>query len=223
MAALDIILSLIPIYPYGPSIAAIMKPFEGIMLGPFGGAFAAFLGGVIATSIWYASAPLLWATWIPGLVGALGAGMLFTRRWYVSFGLLGLIILGFLLHPWGSMVFIYANWDKIIALASIIPASRIVARTLKDRMNLRWLSWSIGLVSFISTEMDAATGNLIFLFLAQAGLYGPLTPEGLIPLFLPYVLIDPAVRFGVGIAGALILVPVLFTSEKANLLKWPLT
>lgn len=223
LAALDIILSPIPIYPYGPSFAAMMKPFDGIVLGPIGGASAAFLGGVIATFIWPGSASLLYATWIPGLVGALGAGMLITRRWYVSFGLLGLIILGFLLHPWGRLVFVLASWDKIVALACIIPASRIVERTLRDRTNLRWLSWSMGTVSFISTELDAATGNLIFLILAQMGLYGPMTPESLPPLFLPYVLIDPAVRLMAGIAAALILVPVLYYSEKANLLRWPLT
>jgi len=96
-------------------------------------------------------------------------------------------------------------------------------RTLRDRTDLKLLSWSVGLASFISTEMDAATGNLIFLFLAQVGFYGPLTPDGLLPLFLPYVLVDPAVRLGVGVAAALILVPVLFTFERANLLKWPLT
>jgi len=214
LAALDIILSTVPIYQYGPSIAAIMKPFDGVMLGPLGGAMAALLGGVIATFIWPGSAALLYVTWIPGLVGAIGAGMLFTRRWYVSFALFGLVILGFLLHPWGSSVFIYACWDKVIALASIMPASRIVGRTLKDHTNLSWLSWSVGLVSFISTEMDAATGNLIFLFLAQVGLYGPMTPEVLPSLFLPYVLVDPA---------ALILAPVLYISEKANILKWPLT
>jgi hypothetical protein len=223
LAALDIILSLVPIYPVGPSIAAIMKPFEGIMLGPLGGALAAFLGGVIATFIWPGSAALLYATWIPGLVGALGAGMLFTRRWYLSFALLMAVIVGFLLHPWGSSVFIYANWDKIIALVLIMPASRMVERTLRDRTNLKSLPWSVGMVAFISTEMDAATGNLIFLFLAQAGLYGPMTSEGLLPLFLPYVLVDPAVRLGVGIAAALILAPVLYTCEKANILKWPLT
>lgn len=223
LAALDIILSIVPIYQYGPSVAAIMKPFDGIMLGPMGGAMAALLGGVIATFIWPGSAALLYATWIPGLVGAIGAGMLFTRRWYVSLILFGLVILGFMLHPWGGSVFIYACWDKVIALATILPASRIAGRALKDRMNLRWLSWGVGLVSFISTEMDAATGNLIFLFLAQAGLYGPMAPQGLLPLFLPYVLIDPAVRLGVGIAAALILVPILHISEKSYLLKWPLT
>jgi len=222
-AALDIVLSIIPIYPYGPSVGAIMKPFDGIILGPLGGSMAAFLGGLVSTFIWPGSAALLYATWIPGLVGALGAGFLFTRRWYISFGLLALLIAGFLLHPWGGAVFIYASWDKIVALVCILPASRAAELALRNRTDLRILSLSTGLVSFISTEMDAATGNLIFLFLAQAGLYGPMTPDGLLPLFLPYVLVDPAVRLGVGIAAALMLAPILFTCEKAGLLRWPLT
>lgn len=220
-AALDIVLAVIPLIPYGPSAGALVKPSEGIFLGPWGGMFAAFIGGIVSSVIWPSTAVLGLATWIPGVVGAFSAGMLLKGRWKPVFVLVLAILLGFFVHPFGPPVFLYANWDKVVALCLVYPVFRLVNRSMSQRGKVSALMPVIGLVSFIATEMDGATGNLIFLL--EAGPIFGLTGEMLPALFIPYTFLDPAVRVLVGVVCALVLTPVLVGAEKANLLKWPLT
>jgi len=74
LAALDIALTAIPLVPYGLSLAVLLKPSEDILLDPLGGIFAALIGGLVSSVIWPSTAMLGLATWIPGVVGAFGAG-----------------------------------------------------------------------------------------------------------------------------------------------------
>jgi len=220
-AALDIVLATIPLIPYGPSAGALVKPSEGIFLGPWGGMFAAFVGGIVSSVIWPSTAVLGLATWIPGVIGAFGAGMLLKGRWKPVAMVLFLALLAFFVHPFGPPVFLYANWDKAIALVLTYPAFRLVNRAIQRRASVKALMPAVGLVSLVATEMDGATGNLVFLL--EAGPIFGLTEEMLPPLFIPYTFLDPAVRILVGVVCALVLTPVLVGAEKANLLKWPLT
>lgn len=220
-AALDIVLAVIPLIPYGPSAGALVKPSEGIFLGPWGGMLSAFVGGIVSNVIWPSTAVLGLATWIPGVVGAFGAGMLLKGKWKLVAVILAVILVAFFVHPFGPSVFLYANWDKTIALGLVYPVSRLVNRGMSKRGNVKALMPVVGLVSLIATEMDGATGNLVFLIEAEP-IFG-LNSEMLPALFIPYTLLDPAVRVLVGIVCALVLAPVLVGVEKANLLKWPLT
>jgi hypothetical protein len=220
-AALDIVLAAIPLIPYGPSAGVLLKPSEGIFLGPWGGMFAAFIGGIVSNVIWPSTAVLGLATWIPGVIGAFGAGMLLKGRWKPVTTLLLAILLGFFVHPFGPPVFLYANWDKAIALGLVYPTFRFVNGGMQKRGSMRALMPVIFLVSFIATEMDGAAGNLVFLL--EAGPIFGLTAEMLPALFIPYAFLDAAVRVLVGVVCSLALTPVLVAAEKANLLKWPLT
>jgi len=220
-AALDIILTALPLIPYGPSAGALVKPSEGILLGPWGGMFAALIGGIVSSVIWPATAVLGLATWIPGVIGAFGAGMLLKGKWKAVIVLFAAILAAFYLHPFGPGVFLYADWDKIIGFVLIIPVSKFVKRQMGSRESVKALAPVIGLVSLIATEMDGATGNLIFLLEAEP--FFGLKKEMLPALFIPYTFLDPGTRVLVGVVCALVLTPVLIAAEKANLLKWPLT
>ena len=221
IAALDIALTAIPLVPYGPSAAVLLKPSEGILLGPLGGIFAALIAGLVSSVIWPSTAVLGLATWIPGVVGAFGAGMLLKRRWEPAGLVMLVILLGFLVYPSGLSVFLYANWDKAIALGLVYPVSRFVNGRLNNRASVKALAPAIGLIAFVATEMDGATGNLIFLL--EAGPVFGITPQMLPSMFIPYTFVDASVRVLVGIVCAIVLTPVLVGVEKANLLKWPLT
>jgi hypothetical protein len=131
--------------------------------------------------------------------------------------LLLLIIVGFFVHPFGPPVFLYANSDKAIALVLVYPVFRLANRGFREQGGVKALIPAIGFVSFISTEMNAATGNLIFLLEAQP-IFG-LTREMLPPLFMRYTFLDSAVRILVRMMCALVLPPVLVAAERASLLK----
>ena len=221
LAALDIVLAAIPLIPYGPSAAVLLKPSEGILLGSLGGPLAAFIAGIVSSVIWPSTAALGLATWIPGVIGAFGAGMMMKRRWKPVAAALTLVLLGFVAHPAGPSVYLYANWDKTIALLLVYPVYRFANRRLSERGSVKALMPAVGLIALIGTEMDGATGNLIFLF--EAGPMFGLTPAMLPAMFIPYTFLDAGVRVLVGIVCAIVLTPVLVAVEKANLLKWPLT
>jgi hypothetical protein len=221
LAALDIVLAVIPLIPSGPSAAVLLKPSEGILLGSLGGIFAAFIGGIVSSIVWPSTAVLGLATWVPGVVGAFGAGMLIKRRWKPVAAAMAVVLLGFLAHPLGPPVFVYANWDKTIALILVYPVYRFANHRLIERASVRALLPAIGLIALIATEMDGATGNLVFLF--EAGPIFGLTAQMLPAMFIPYTFLDAGVRVLVGIVCAFVLTPVLIAVEKANLLKWPLT
>jgi hypothetical protein len=220
-AALDIILTALPLIPYGPSAGALVKPSEGIFLGPWGGMFAAFVGGIVSSVVWPSTAVLGLATWIPGVIGAFGAGMLLKAKWKAVAILFAAILVAFFIHPFGPDIFLYANWDKVIALALVLPVSMLVKRQIGNRQSVKALTPIVAMVSLIATEMDGATGNLIFLLEAEP-LFG-LKKEMLPALFIPYTLLDPGSRILVAAVCALVLTPVLVAAEKAHLLKWPLT
>jgi hypothetical protein len=222
LAALDIVLTvMVPPIPYGPSLAVLLKPSEGILLGSLGGMFAAFIGGIVSNVIWPSSAVLGLATWVPGVVGAFGAGMLLKRKWKPVAATMLAILLAFIAHPFGPPVALYANWDKAIALGLVYPVSRFANCRLNERGSVKALMPAIGLIALIATEMDGATGNLIFLL--EAGPIFGLTAQMLPALFIPYTFVDAGVRVLVGVVCALVLTPVLVGVEKANLLRWPLT
>jgi len=143
------------------------------------------------------------------------------RRWKPVAATMFLILLGFLVYPAGPAVYLYANWDKTIALILVYPVFRLSNRRLSERVSVKALMPAIGLIALIGTEMDGATGNLIFLL--EAGPVFGLTPAMLPAMFIPYTFLDAGVRFLVGIVCAIVLTPVLVAVEKANLLKWPLT
>jgi len=220
-AALDIVLAVIPLIPYGPSAAVLIKPSEGIFLGPWGGALAAIVGGIVSNVVWPSTAVLGLITWIPGVVGAFTAGALLKGRWKLVAVTFGAVLVGFMAHPSGPAVFLYANWDKLVALGLVYPASLLVVRGMRNRESVKAMMPTIGLISLIATEIDGATGNLIFLLEAEP-IFG-LTGEMLPPLFIPYTFLDPAVRVLVGVVCGLVLTPVLVATEKTNMLKWPLT
>ena len=220
-AALDIVLTALPLIPYGPSAGALVKPSEGIFLGPWGGMFAAFVGGIVSSVVWPSTAVLGLATWIPGVIGAFGAGMLLKAKWKAVAILFAAILVAFFIHPFGPDIFLYANWDKAIALALVYPVSMLVKRQIGNRQSVKALTPIVALVSLIATEMDGATGNLVFLLEAEP--FFGLKKEMLPALFIPYTLLDPGSRILVAAVCALVLTPVLVAAEKAHLLRWPLT
>ena len=217
--ALDIIMEAIPFIPYGPSAGVMMKPIEGIFLGPLAGLVAAFVGGIVSSLIWPSTAVLGLATWIPGVFGPLVSGL--KKRWKLVVLILAGVLVAFFLHPYGRSIFLYANWDKVIALLLVVPVSRVVNRTLGKAVTIKSLVPMVGFISFIATETDGASGNLVFLFMAGP-IFG-IGPQTLPSLFIPYAFLDAGVRVITGIICALVLSPVLVATRRANLVRWPLT
>jgi MFS family permease len=226
-AALDVALSALP--GWWISWAAIIKPLYGIMLGPVAGPCAAIIGGIIGNFIWPHTAVLAVFTWVPGILGALASGIIVkgekSHLWTFALAVHATLISAFYLHPVGNTVALWALYDKVIALALIFPTVKIVKKSRiseGESLDVKWLLPALALTSFIGTEADDITGNVIFMYLELYKLFG-IPPEALPPLYVAGAVIMPLQRVLVAIIATLVAVPLFKAFEKSALIRWPLT
>jgi hypothetical protein len=111
----------------------------------------------------------------------------------------------------------------VIALVLVFPAAKLISMMkTEDGLNLKWLAPAVGLVSFIGTEIDDITGNVLFMFLELYKLFG-FSAEDLIPLYFGGAFIMPAQRILIALLATVVAVPILKVFEKNKIISWPLT
>ena len=219
-AAVDVILGALP--AWWISWAAIIKPLHGVFLGPMGGVLAAFIGGIIGNVVWPQTAVLAIFTWIPGLVGALGAGLMVKRSWKLVAVIFAALIIAFYLHQVGRMLAFWALYDKIVALALIFPAAVLIKKMLKSGLEWKYLTPTITLISFVGTQIDNMVGNDLFIFLKLYELFG-ISVDALLPLYVTGAFIMVAQRVVVAIIAGIVGAPLLKAIQKSGSIPWPLT
>lgn len=217
---MDVVLGAIP--GWWISWAAIIKPLHGVVLGPIAGLLAALIGGIVGNFIWPHTAVLAIFTWMPGILGALAAGLMVKRRWKLVMAIFAVLIVAFYLHPVGKLVALWALYDKVIALVLVLPAAKFVDTMLKDKLNLKKVTTAIGFVSFIGTEVDDITGNVLFMFLELYKVWG-IPVEALIPLYTAGAFIMPAQRVVIALLAMAVATPLLNALERGKIISWPLT
>ena len=219
-AAIDVILAALP--AWWISWAAVIKPLHGIFLGPLGGMLAAFIGGIIGNLVWPQTAVLAVFTWIPGLIGALGAGLMIKRSWKLVFVILGVLLLMFYLHPIGRTLALWALYDKVIALILIYPTAILLKKMLESGLEWKYLTPTLILVSFIGTQIDNTVGNNLFIFLKLYELFG-ISADTLLPIYITGAFVMTAQRIVIAVVAGLIGTPLLKIIQKSGTIPWPLT
>jgi uncharacterized membrane protein len=163
--------------------AIYLEPFEGIILGPKIGFFAALLGSSIARIAGQSS------DWMFGVVAeplsVLMAGLLARARWKPVLAIYGIMLLAYFIHPYGTALPVWTVLDVLLALFLIYPAARL-SHNLSGN-NARSLSIALVLISFTVIVSD----SLFRIFL--------LIPVGLHSLFFP----DFPTLYGVFVGDAI--------------------
>jgi hypothetical protein len=164
--------------------AIYLEPIEGIILGPYVGFFAAFMGSGIARMI----KPI--DVWMFGVVaeplGVLASGFLARGRWKPVMLIYVVMLMAYFIHPFGTWLPLWTILDILLAFVLIYPVAKI-SKNVFEGTDIKRLPISLILVSFIGTVTDALTR--VFL-LVPAGLYRVLTN-------------DPNVVYGIFVAGAI--------------------
>jgi hypothetical protein len=205
-------------FPLWRSWAIYIEPIEGIVLGPWAGFSAAFLGSVLGrmikpTDVWMfgvVAEPLATST----------CGFLAKGHWKPVVGLYAVMLTAYFMHPFATSLPLWAMLDILVALVLIYP----VAKVSKDifHTDVRRLPISVVLTSFIGTVTD----SLVRVFLlVPAGLYLVL---GWSPAFLFWAFAagaaDSYIEDAITVAISLLVsVPVLVALRKIPGLKYPLT
>jgi hypothetical protein len=195
-----------------------LEPVEGVILGPWAGFFAAFIGSVLARAI----KPI--DLWMFGIVaepvGVLAAGFLAKGRWKPVMAIYAIMLAAYFIHPFGTWLPLWTILDILLALALIYPAAKQSKNLFGE--NVKLLPLSLVLLSFVATVTDSLTR--VFL-LIPAGLYAVL---GWPPEVVCYAFIEGAVGsyiedLLVVITSIIAGVPIIIALKTLLNLKNPLT
>lgn len=163
--------------------AIYLEPIEGIILGPWAGFFAAFIGSVLARTI----KPI--DVWMFGIIaepmGVLAAGFLAKGRWKPVIAIYAVMLIAYFAHPFGAWLPLWTILDIILALLLVYPAGKLSKNLFGG--NVKFLPVSLIFLSFVATVTDSLTR--VFL-LIPAGLYNVL---GWPPEVVYYAFIEGAI------------------------------
>jgi len=231
-AALYVVLSILPGIPVVglPEMkieleAAVASVF-GIVLGPYLGALAAFIGTIAA--FFYHGASVFDVIFIfnPAL-NAFIIGLIFRKKWKIAFVMLAVIIAAFWFTPVATpmnenwYVALVATFDKIVALLLIIP----IATVRVEKAKYEYLTGSFLLVlvaSFIGNEADSALGNVLFaLPPVYEGIFG-IPHVGIVRgLFVVSPFVYPIIRFLQALIATWIGLPLIRAFKALKVQVWP--
>lgn len=200
--------------------AIYLEPIEGIILGPYAGFSAAFMGSVIARMI----KPI--DVWMFGIVaeplGVLASSFLVKGRWKPVMLIYAAMLTAYFIHPFGTWLPLWTILDILIAFVLIYPVAKISKNVFEKHIDVKRLPISLILVSFIGTVTDALTR--VFL-LVPAGLYAFFgwSAEFVYGIFVAGA-IDSFIEDGlVVVVSFLVGVPLLIALRKIPGFKYPLT
>jgi len=120
-------------------IEAFMASIFGLILGPYLGALTAFMGAFLAWVLPPGTPSPTSAIFLPApVINAFIVGLLYTGRWKMAFVTLAAVVSAFwfmpVTQPWNQHAYIgfYVMWDKILALALIVPSVILMDRMTKN-------------------------------------------------------------------------------------------
>jgi len=198
--------------------AIYLEPIEGIVLGPWAGFSAAFMGSIIGRMI----KPDVF--WMFGIIAeplsVLMIAFLVQRQWLPVFVTYSVMLAAYFSHPFGKSLPLWTILDVLLAFALIYPVAKISRIGVQD--DKRRLTVSLVLVSFIGTVTDALTR--IFLFV-PAGLYAflGLSFDELFFIFTTGASASYIEDLIVVIVSFLVGVPLLLAIQKMPGFKYPIT
>lgn len=169
-AALYAVLSMVSLFPIIGAVgtfitlASVMAPLTGMMLGPYAGAVSVSIGGFIGWSVTQAGA-FSFLSFIPGACTAFASGLLIAGKRFQSAVIYLALFFLLAFYPtvgpvWLYPLYLWFQLAGLILLAS--PLTRVAANFTRDNNNLAGLGLGVGLLSLVSTLLGQMAGNLMF-------------------------------------------------------------
>jgi hypothetical protein len=222
LAALHIVLSYAPPLVGFRRMSIVMEPLDGIIAGPYLGFLSATIGWIGGRFI---RPDAFWIENLFGIaeaVGALGAGFLISRRWYITAGIYAALLAGFLVHPLARQIPLWTLWDTYLGFIAVFPAAFFVRRLHGAKLGPPRLVPVVALVSFVAVELDAMVR--IFMLIV-GGLYQlyPIPIEALPAIFVLGAIQTPLEAAYTIAVATVVGVPALIALEKGRILTWPLS
>ncbi len=197
------------------TISALLATLLGIIIGPYLGTASALLGAVVSFALTGMS-PLNLPFLLSPPLNAFVSGSLFYKKWIQATIPFVVIMVAFVFTPpvfsFGNpQVAIWVLWDKIIAVALILPLMMF-----KKRLAIGYGSALFFLVAFIGNQADNIWGSFAFaLPQVYNGIYG-MPIEAVQVAFLAGPFLYPAIRLLQAFIITLIAVPLIPVLSNSN-------
>jgi hypothetical protein len=222
LAALHIILSYFPPFVGFRRMSIFLEPMEGVIGGPYLGFLAATIGWIGGR---FVRPDGFWIENLFGIaeaVGALGAGFLVARKWYLTAGIYGALLLAFLAHPLAREIPLWTLWDTYLGFIAVFIAAFLARRMRHSKSSASRLVPTIAVIAFVSVELDVMVRVFMLIVGGLYQLY-PI-PVGLLAgIFIAGAVQTPLEAAFCVLASTLVGVPALIAIEKSKMLRWPLS
>ena len=146
------------------SVADVLAPIYGIILGPYFGGASVIIGTFVGMS---AKPPIfLGLDFLPGLVNAVALGLLVRRKWLPVVVLDGVLLLAFVLNP---LTLNFVNVGILVPFTWLHIAAFIVLLSPLGRNAGQWIHAQkkkaiagFAILAFIGTMMQHLMGNILY-------------------------------------------------------------
>jgi len=181
-ASVYAVLSAIPLFPVIGAVgkfftlALIIAPLVGLIIGPYRGALATSIGGFIGWSLAPQYGPLLHFSFVPGAATALCSGHLYKGSWKPFVIIYPAFLLAYGFYPAIGPLWLYPYymWFHLLGLIVLISQAMLKPIKVQSKQSLILkLGFRVGVISFIATLFGHMIGGLIF--------------EAISPIFFPSV------------------------------------
>lgn len=207
------------------SLADILAPLFGIILGPYVGGASVLIGTFVAMPV---KAPIfLGLDFLPGFVNAVALGFLVRRKWLPVIGLNIVLFLAFVLNPLtlilvpitlGNISFVFPfMWLHIAALIVLISPLSLKATQWVDSVKPKIAVAGFAILAFIGTMIQHLIGNILYenIFVTVTNF---MTPEALTLRWQVVFFLYPWERLVLIVLAVLIGVPLIRALKKTSLL-----
>jgi len=193
------------------TIAAVISPLMGIILGPSLGSVSVTLGGILGASL-AQTGPFGPLSFIPGVAAAFCSGLLYEGERRASAILYSVLLLAFAFYPRTGPAWLhpYFVWLQLAGLALLISPLQSKAREFtRNQSNPLELSLGVGLISFTATLFSHIVGCIMFELI-----YWPIVfsePDFWRPLWQTLTFVYPAERLIITLIATIIGAPLIRT------------
>jgi uncharacterized membrane protein len=170
-SALYVLFSFVSLFPVIGSVgmfitlASILAPLIGILLGPYVGAMAVTIGGFLGWSITQTGA-FGFVSFVPGACTAFASGLLYDGKRIPYVFMYVLLFLTMALYPTIGPAWLYPYylWFQLIGLVVLAsPLASIAVNFIRSDSFAR-LTFGLGIISLMATLIGQIAGSLMFEF-----------------------------------------------------------
>ncbi len=145
------------------SAAAVVAPLIGLILGPWLGAVAVTLGGIVGASVAQIG-PFGPLSFLPWTAAALGSGLLYNRKWQTLTISYSILLLAFTFYPvvGPAWLYPYSVWLQLVGLAVLAsPLQLRAVNFMWKQTGVQEMILGVGVISFIATLFGHVVGSMI--------------------------------------------------------------